>query len=80
MVTYMNQHMNQHNALNDQPADASSFGAYEDEILNANWNPAVSYIFNDVMNCAHSPELPEDLTTVDVDSFLDRIYAIATQI
>lgn len=80
MVTYMSQHVNQHNALNDQPTDQSSFGAYADEILNANWNPAVPYIFNDVTKCAHSSELPEDLTTVDVDSFLDRIYAIATQI
>jgi len=80
MVTYMNQHMNQHNALNAQLTGESDFSAYDDEILNAGWNPAVAFLFSDVTQCAHSPELPEDLTTVDVDSFLDRIYAIATQI
>jgi hypothetical protein len=80
MVIYMDQHIDQHNAVNAAPLSRSGLGEYEEEILNASWNPAVAYLFKDVVQCARSPELPEDLTTVDVDSFLDRIYAIATQI
>ncbi len=62
------------------PRGGFSLSAYEDEIQNAGWNPAVAFMFSDVVQSPRSPELPQDLSTVDVDVFLDRIYALATQI
>ena len=55
-------------------------GDYEDEILSAGWNPAVPHLIQDVARYSRSPELPESLSTVDVDAFLDRVYALATQV
>ena len=55
-------------------------GTYGDEIMHANWNPTVVYLFKDAAQRALSPELPFDLATVDVDEFMDRVYALATQI
>ncbi len=61
-------------------AQASAYeGRYGYEIMHANWNPAVVHLF-DAAQCAISPELPEDMSSVDVDAFLDRVYALATQI
>ncbi len=76
MVIYMDQHK----VAQAAPRGGFSHDAYEDEILNAGWNPSVAFLFNDVVQSAQSPELPEDLSTVDVDAFLDRIYALATQV
>ena len=52
---------------------------YDEEILNVNWNPAVTLI---AVSCYQTeqglcPRMPEDLTTIDVDAFLDRVYALA---
>ncbi len=55
-------------------------GTYGDEIMNSNWNPAVIHMFNDVAQEAINPEPPEDTAAVDVDEFLGRVYALATQI
>ena len=55
-------------------------GDYEDEILNAGWNPAVPYLLNDVARCSRTPEQSEEQSAMDVDAFLDRVYALATQI
>jgi len=55
---------------------------YDEELLCVNWNPAVRLI---AMSCFQteqelSPQLPEDLSTIDAGVFLDRIYALASQI
>ncbi len=76
MVIYMDPYR----ATRAAPATVLKNGTYGDEIMNANWNPAVVYLFKDAAQCAISPELPTDLTTVDVDSFLGKVYALATQI
>jgi uncharacterized membrane protein YqgA involved in biofilm formation len=52
---------------------------YDDEILSANWNPAIALV---AMSCNQIEQglrsrLPEDLTMIDVDAFLDRVYALA---
>lgn len=73
MVIYLNEHR-------AAPASVLKNGAYGDEIMNANWNPAVAYLLDGVTQYTISPELPEDLSSVDVDAFLDRVYALATQI
>jgi hypothetical protein len=55
---------------------------YGEELLCANWNPMVpiSAIFSH--QCPHnlSPHLPDDLASVDLDTFLDRVYAFASQV
>ena len=71
--------MDQHRGAPKAPPLGFNAGDYEDEILNAGWNPEVPYLINDVVRCTRSPELPEDESTVDVDAFLDRVYALATQ-
>jgi hypothetical protein len=55
---------------------------HDEELLCVNWNPAVSLI---AMSCFQterelSPQLPEDLSKIDAGAFLDRIYALASQI
>ncbi len=55
---------------------------YDEELLCVNWNPAVQLV---AMSCFQneqelSPQLPEDLSTIDADIVLDRIYALASQI
>ena len=57
-------------------------GRYDEELLCVNWNPAVSVI---AMSCFQteqelSPQLPEDLPKIDAGVFLDRVYALASQI
>ena len=54
---------------------------YDEELLCANWNPAVSMI---ALSCdptlrEPSPTLPEDTAMVE-QGFMDRVYALATQI
>ena len=76
MMIYLDQH---------RTANATSYsewknGTYGDEIMNSNWNPALAYMTNDVAQHAISPELPDDGSAVDVDAFLDKVYALATQI
>lgn len=55
---------------------------YGDELLYANWNPVVGVIAALQAPVARDlgVALPEDWSQVDVDAFLSRIYALATQI
>jgi len=55
---------------------------YDEELLCVNWNPAIGVM---AMSCYQteqefSPQLPEDFASVDVKTFLDRVYALATQV
>jgi hypothetical protein len=60
-------------------ASALQPDAYGDEVMNANWNPAVAAMAaNDAGSLPVS--LDEDLAVADVESFLGRVYALATQI
>ncbi len=64
-----------------KPEIAAQFDV-EQERLCVNWHPAVRTL---ELSCYQSPQelspqLPADLATVDVDSFLDRVYGLATQI
>ena len=76
MVIYLDQQW----ADDATPASEWKNGTYGDEIMNSNWNPALAYMTNDVAQHAISPELPDDGSAVDVDAFLDKVYALATQI
>ena len=48
--------------------------------LNVNWNQAIRIInlTSDRRRQELSPQLPDDFTGVDIDAFLDRVYALAT--
>ena len=62
-------------------AGALKFGTDGGEVMPAIRAPAVVYPFNNyATQRAFSPAFPEDLTTVDMDVFLDKVYALATQI
>ena len=76
MVIYMDRYRN----AKVEPVHMLKDGTYGEQIMNSTWNPAVIYMFNDVAQEPVSPELPEDLSTVDVNTFLGRVYALATQI
>jgi len=61
---------------------AERSGRYDEELLCVNWNPAVRLI---AMSCFQteqemSPQLPEDFSKIDAGVFLDRVYALASQI
>lgn len=76
MVIYLDQHR----AASSIPGNGLKSGTYGDEIMNSNWSPAVVYLNDDVAQCAISPELPDDDAGLDVNAFLDKVYALATQI
>lgn len=55
-------------------------GTYGDDVMNAGWNPAVLYALHTPPPQALSPELPDDLSTIDTEAFMNRIYALASQV
>jgi hypothetical protein len=76
MVIYMDQYR----AMKTTHTAGLKCGTYGDEILDASWNPAVLPLVLAMTNTAPSPELPDDLSTLDVDEFLARVYGLATLI
>jgi hypothetical protein len=63
-------------------SDSAAQFDFEQERLCVNWSPAVRAL---ALSCYQrpqdlSPQLPASLASVDVDSFLDRVYGLATQI
>ena len=54
---------------------------YDEELLCVNWNPAVRLVAMTSYQAPHelSPKLPEDFAVVDA-AFMDRVYALASQI
>jgi hypothetical protein len=59
-----------------------SYGRYDEDLLCGNWNPAVRVVARSSYQTARelSPELPEDFRNVDMQAFMSRVYALATQI
>lgn len=71
--------------LNDfrkKKEDPSSGRDYSDEVMCANWNPAIEHIPLTTRGCALQAALPasEDFAVEDPEAFLNRVYALATQI
>jgi hypothetical protein len=65
-----------------QAMNVAAHRRYDEELLCANWNPAVRVLAMSRHQTSQelSPELPEDFSKVDADAFLDRVYALATQV
>ena len=76
MVIYLDQHR----APSAIPSNGLQNDTYGGEIMDSNWNPAVVYLGGDIAQRSISPELPDDDSTLDVNAFLDKAYALATQI
>jgi hypothetical protein len=76
MVVYLDQYLKA-KATNAIPARR-----YGVEKLCVNGNPASGVIaMSSIQNTNDlSPELPEDFTRVNVEAFLGRVYALASQI
>jgi len=55
---------------------------YGEELLCANWNPVVGLSVAGWCGRPQelSPPLPHDLASIDLDAFLDRVYALASQV
>lgn len=64
-----------------KPAQRIEHSRYDEELLCVNWNPAVSLVALSSYQTPRelSPELPEDYAMVE-PSFMDRVYALASQI
>jgi hypothetical protein len=74
-------YMNQYKAARAMAVGALKNGTSGGASRHAYRAPAAVYPFrNDLAQCALSPDFPEDLTTVDMDIFLGKVYALATQI
>ena len=77
MVIYMNQYR----AARAVTSGALKNGTDGGGTRRARLAPAAVYPFrNDAALRAISPEFPEDLTTIDMNIFLGKVYALATQI
>jgi hypothetical protein len=65
-----------------QDLSVEKHGRYDEELLCANWNPALRVL---AMSCYQnaqelSPQLPENFSHTDAEAFLDRVYTLATQV
>jgi hypothetical protein len=76
MVIYMDQYR----AVKSAPVEWLKNGTYGDEIMRASWNPAVAQMVRETAPLTPSPDLPDDLSTIDVNALLGRVYALATLI
>ena len=76
MVIYLDDYRKVKSATRAEPA------RYDEELLCVNWNPAVSLIATSCYQTPQelSPQLPEDFTAIDVPAFMNRVYALASQI
>jgi hypothetical protein len=76
MVIYMDEYRTEKPA----PAAWLKNGTYGDEVMQASWNPAVTHMVRETIQTVPSPDLPDDMSTVDVDEFLGRVYGLASLI
>jgi len=65
-----------------QESRAGATRRYDEDVLCVNWNPALQVMATACYQTPRelSPPLPESFSDVDIDAFLDRVYALATQV
>jgi hypothetical protein len=76
MVIYMDQYR----VTKAAPAAWLKSGTYAHEFMPAASSTAVIPLMRETMTAVPSPELPYDLSTVDVDELLGQAYALSTLI
>lgn len=77
MVIYLNQYRQAKAART-----AVTRQHYDEERMCVNWNPAFRTLATFCYQQPHelSPQLPDDFTAIDIDAFVSRVQALATQI
>ena len=65
-----------------QAINVAAHRHYDEELLCANWNPAVRVLAMSWYQTSQelSPQMPEDFSKIDAEAFLDRVYTLATQV
>jgi hypothetical protein len=65
-----------------QDLNVTKHGRYDEELLCVNWNPSLRALAASCYQTTEelSPQLPEDFSNIDAQAFLDRVYALATQV
>ena len=65
-----------------QAMNVAGQARYDEELLCVNWHPGVRVLAMSwyQTNQELSPALPDDLSKIDADAFLNRVYALATQV
>ena len=76
MVIYIDQYR----TARTEPAQWLKNGTYGDEVMQAEWNPAVIQMLNEPMLSALSPHLPDQMSDVDAEAFFGRVYGLASLI
>jgi hypothetical protein len=76
MVIYMDQYRTAERA----PVAWLKNGTDGGDMMPAHWDSAVIQAIRETIETAPSPELPADLSTVDVEEFLGRVHGLATLI
>ena len=76
MVIYIDQYRTAKSA----PAQWLKNGTYGDEVMQAEWNPAVIQMLHEPALSALSPALPDQMSEVDAQAFLGRVYGLASLI
>jgi len=76
MVIYIDQYR----TVRTQPALWLKNGTYGDEVMQAEWNPAVIQVLHEPALSALSPGLPDQMSDVDAEAFLGRVYGLASLI
>ncbi|MFZ2300825.1 MAG: hypothetical protein WAW10_03025 [Gallionella sp.] len=54
---------------------ASTEESYSDEVLCAGWNPAIALQQHAYFEQSRTPAIPIELVAVDVEQFLQKMYA-----
>jgi hypothetical protein len=67
------------NDVRKQKEKPSSQAEYSDEVLSANWNPAIEHIPPPARGCTLTAAMPptENFAVEDPEAFLSRVYALA---
>ena len=76
MVIYMDEYR----TVKPVPVEWLRNGTYGEAIMQPNWNPAVVQMRRETAPLMPSPDLPDDLSTVDLEAYLGRLHALATLI
>ena len=76
MVIYMDQYRTAKAA----PVAWLKNGTYGEEVMRASWNPAVVQMIREATPLTPSPELPDELSGLDTEEFLGRVYGLASLI
>ncbi len=82
MLVYLDEYRKTRAGMAKSGMDGNTLrnGTYGDEVMNANWTPAVLYSLPTPPQSSLSPDLPVDLDAADVEAFMSRIYALASQV